>query len=99
MAMSFRALAFRRINSSGQGFCLRAQRYRLGINYNQIPVNPGRSIITGFTIITGTELMRVDGNYGSEPAYSPNSMGDWSSQPGVMEPPLDLSRLWPMIEG
>jgi catalase len=35
--------------------------------------------------------MRTDGNYGREPAYSPNSMGDWCPQPDVMEPPLDLS--------
>ena len=34
--------------------------------------------------------MRVDGNYGSTPAYSPNSYGAWTAQPEVMEPPLDL---------
>jgi catalase len=34
--------------------------------------------------------MRVDGNYGSTPAYTPNSYGLWSAQPGIMEPPLDL---------
>ena len=34
--------------------------------------------------------MRVDGNYGSAPAYSPNSQGYWSAQPEVMEPPLDI---------
>ena len=35
--------------------------------------------------------MRVDGNYGGRPAYTPNSAGDWAAQPDVMEPPLDLS--------
>lgn len=35
--------------------------------------------------------MRVDGNYGAAPAYSPNSAGVWAAQPEVMEPPLDLS--------
>jgi catalase len=34
--------------------------------------------------------MRVDGNYGSTPAYTPNSYGYWTAQPEVMEPPLDL---------
>jgi catalase len=34
--------------------------------------------------------MRVDGNYGSAPAYTPNSYGVWTAQPEVMEPPLDL---------
>ena len=34
--------------------------------------------------------MRVDGNYGSAPAYTPNSFGAWTAQPEVMEPPLDL---------
>ncbi|HUM84837.1 MAG TPA: catalase [Lachnospiraceae bacterium] len=66
-----------------------AQRYRLGINYNQIPVNQAKHARVHDYHRDGA--MRVDGNYGSEPAYSPNSMGDWSSQPGVMEPPLDLS--------
>ena len=34
--------------------------------------------------------MRTDGNYGRAPAYSPNSAGVWTSQPEVMEPPLEL---------
>ena len=34
--------------------------------------------------------MRVDGNYGGAPAYTPNSYGVWTAQPDVMEPPLDL---------
>ena len=36
-------------------------------------------------------MMRVDGNYGGAPAYTPNSLGEWAAQPEVMEPPLDLS--------
>lgn len=35
--------------------------------------------------------MRVDGNYGSAVAYTPNSLAVWSAQPEFMEPPLDLS--------
>jgi catalase len=34
--------------------------------------------------------MRVDGNYGGAPAYTPNSAGIWEAQPEVKEPPLDL---------
>lgn len=31
-----------------------------------------------------------DGNYGGAPAYTPNSLGVWTAQPEVSEPPLDL---------
>ena len=34
--------------------------------------------------------MRVDGNYGAAPAYTPNSAGVWTAQPEVMEPPLPI---------
>lgn len=65
-----------------------AQRYRLGINYNQIPVNKARCEVNDYH---RDGAMRVDGNYGGRPAYTPNSAGDWAAQPDVMEPPLDLS--------
>jgi catalase len=65
-----------------------AQRYRLGVNYNQIPVNRAKCEVHDYH---RDGYMRTDGNYGREPAYSPNSMGDWCPQPDVMEPPLDLS--------
>jgi catalase len=66
-----------------------AQRYRLGINYNQIPVNQAKHATVHDYHRDGA--MRTDGNYGREPAYTPNSLGDWCPQPEVMEPPLDLS--------
>ena len=65
-----------------------AQRYRLGVNYNQIPVNRAKVEVHDYH---RDGFMRTDGNYGGAPAYSPNSMGDWAAQPDVMEPPLDLS--------
>ena len=65
-----------------------AQRYRLGVNYNQIPVNQAKCEVHDYH---RDGLMRTDGNYGGAPAYSPNSAGDWAAQPDVMEPPLDLS--------
>mgnify|MGYP002248896913 FL=1 len=65
-----------------------AQRYRLGVNSNQIPVNRPTTEVHDFH---RDGLMRTDGNYGGLPAYSPNSQGEWAAQPEVMEPPLDLA--------
>lgn len=65
-----------------------AQRYRLGVNHNMIPVNQAKHAKVSDYHRDGA--MRVDGNYGRTPAYSPNSGGYWSAQPDVMEPPLDL---------
>lgn len=65
-----------------------AQRYRLGVNYNHIPVNQAKCEVHDYH---RDGFMRTDGNYGGAPAYSPNSAGDWAAQPDVMEPPLDLS--------
>lgn len=65
-----------------------AQRYRLGVNYNQIPVNRARCEVNDYH---RDGFMRTDGNYGRTPAYTPNSYGYWSAQPEVMEPPLELS--------
>lgn len=67
-----------------------AQRYRLGVNYNQIPVNQAKGVKGGVADYHRNGAMRTDGNYGGAPAYSPNSAGVWSAQPDVMEPPLDI---------
>lgn len=64
-----------------------AQRYRLGVNHNHIPVNKAKCEVNDYH---RDGAMRVDGNYGGAPAYSPNSAGAWSAQPEVMEPPMDL---------
>ncbi len=64
-----------------------AARYRLGVNFNEIPVNKARCNVASYH---RDGFMRVDGNYGSTIAYTPNGYGQWSSQPDVMEPPLDL---------
>ncbi len=65
-----------------------AQRYRLGVNYNQIPVNRAKVEVHDYH---RDGKMRVDGNYGRTPAYTPNSGGFWTAQPQVMEPALDLA--------
>jgi catalase len=65
-----------------------AQRYRLGGNYQQIPVNAARCPVhSNHRDGQG----RVDGNYGSAPHYEPNSFGQWQGQPQFVEPPLRLS--------
>ncbi len=64
-----------------------AQRYRLGINHNLIPVNRAHCEVNDYH---RDGAMRTDNNYGDTPAYSPNSAGVWAAQPEVMEPPLDL---------
>ena len=64
-----------------------AQRYRLGINHNQIPVNQPRCPVHGYH---RDGAMRVDGNYGSTIGYEPNSYGEWQEQRDFSEPPLTL---------
>ena len=61
-----------------------AQRYRLGIDHNLIPVNRAKCEVNEYHR-DGT--MRVASNYGRTPAYSPNYR---TAQPEVAEPPLNL---------
>jgi catalase len=62
-----------------------AQRYRLGVNHHQIPVNAPRCPYHSYH---RDGAVRVDGNYGSTLGYEPNSYGEWSQQPDFAEPPL-----------
>jgi catalase len=64
-----------------------AQRYRLGVNHHQIPVNAPRCPYHSYH---RDGAMRFDGNYGSTLGYEPNSFGEWREQPDFSEPPLDL---------
>lgn len=64
-----------------------AQRYRLGVNYLQIPVNKPRC---PFHSYHRDGAMRVDGNYGATIGYEPNSYGEWADSPEFKEPPLQL---------
>ena len=65
-----------------------AQRYRLGVNHQQIPVNRARCPVhSNHRDGTG----RVDANYGAAPHYEPNSFGQWQAQPQFAEPPLKIS--------
>lgn len=51
-----------------------AQRYRLGVNHDQIPVNRPHCPVHSYH---RDGLMRVDGNQGARKGYSPNSIGEW----------------------
>jgi catalase len=64
-----------------------AQRYRLGVNHHQIPVNQPRC---PFHSYHRDGAMRVDGNHGGTPGYEPNSYGHWREQPDFREPPLSI---------
>ena len=64
-----------------------AQRYRLGVNHNSIPVNAPRCPMNSFH---RDGQMRVDGNHGGKLHYEPNSYGEWQEQPEYQEPPLAL---------
>jgi catalase len=64
-----------------------AQRYRLGVNHAQIPVNAPRVAAHSYH---RDGQMRVDGNYGGTLGYEPNSYDEWQDQPDFAEPPLSL---------
>jgi catalase len=64
-----------------------AQRYRLSVNYSQIPVNAPKC---PFHSYHRDGLMRVDGNYGGAAPYEPNTRGEWQEQPDFREPPLSI---------
>lgn len=65
-----------------------AQRYRLGVNHHQIPVNAPRCPVNSYH---RDGQMRVDANAGSTIGYEPNSYGKWQEQPEYKDPPLSLS--------
>ncbi|MFI8736486.1 catalase [Ectopseudomonas toyotomiensis] len=64
-----------------------AQRYRLGVNFNLIPVNAPRCPYHSYH---RDGQMRTDGNQGSTIAHYPNSQGEWEDQQDLREPPLLL---------
>ena len=64
-----------------------AQRYRLGVNHHQIPVNAPKC---PFNSYHRDGAMRADGNKGATIGYEPNSKGEWQEQPDFSEPPLAI---------
>jgi catalase len=59
-----------------------AQRYRLGVNHQHIPVNAPRCPVHSYH---RDGAMRTDGNFGSTVAYQPNSQDQWQEQPEFKE--------------
>jgi catalase len=64
-----------------------AQRYRLGINYEQIPVNRCPFIVNNYH---RDGQMRVDDNGNDDPNYYPNSFGDVVPDASYQEPAWEL---------
>ena len=64
-----------------------AQRYRLGVNHHQIPVNQPKGVTDGqYNSFHRDGQMRVDGNHGATLHYEPNSYRVWEEQPEHNEP-------------
>ncbi|MEZ1316522.1 catalase [Pseudomonas fluorescens] len=64
-----------------------AQRYRVGVNHHQIPVNAARCPVNSYH---RDGQMRINANAGSTLGYEPNSYQEWVEQPDFREPPLAL---------
>jgi catalase len=65
-----------------------AHRYRLGVNYEQIPVNRCPFAVNNYE---RDGQMRVDGNAGNKPNYFPNSFDDIKVDQGYKEPPMPIN--------
>lgn len=65
-----------------------AQRYRLGVNHMQIPVNRPKCPYHSYH---KDGQMRTDGNNGAAINYEPNSFGEWKEQPEFREPPVEVN--------
>jgi catalase len=64
------------------------QRYRLGVNFNHIPVNAPKC---PFHSYHRDGSMRTDGNLGATPTYWPNSKDAWMDRnEALMEPALPI---------
>ena len=65
-----------------------AHRYRLGVNYDQIPVNQAKHAKVRTYHRDGA--MRVDGNHGNAVNYEPNTYDGPMEDPAYDEPPLKI---------
>jgi catalase len=64
-----------------------AHRYRLGVNYQSLPVNKPQCPVHTYN---RDGAMRFDGNYGGAPNYEPNSFGGPVEDPAYLEPPFPV---------
>ena len=65
-----------------------AHRYRLGVNYQSLPVNRPKVAVSNYH---RDGSMRFDGNSGKSVVYEPNSFGGPIQNPAFKEPPLKIS--------
>tara|TARA_Y100000780_G_scaffold232562_1_gene266495 strand:+ start:216597 stop:218033 length:1437 start_codon:yes stop_codon:yes gene_type:complete len=65
-----------------------AHRYRLGSNYQSLPVNKSKSEVNTYQ---RDGKMRFDGNYGSMDNYEPNDFNGPTENNDLTEPPLKIS--------
>jgi catalase len=65
-----------------------AHRYRLGVNYDSLPVNKPQC---PFHTYNRDGAMRFDGNYGAQPNYEPNSFNGPTEDPKFRERPKEVS--------
>ena len=65
-----------------------AHRYRLGVNYDSLPVNRPRCLVNTYH---RDGVMRFDGNCGGAVNYEPNSFGGPMEDQRFKEPPLSIS--------
>lgn len=66
-----------------------AQRYRLGVNFERLPIN--RPLATVASTYQRDGFMRFDDNGGASVNYEPNSIGGPKADPTYNEPPLKIS--------
>jgi catalase len=67
-----------------------AHRYRLGVNYERLPINCPHATKVENTYQRDGH-MRFDDNGGPDPNYEPNTMGGPVADPAYAEPPLKIS--------
>ena len=65
-----------------------AHRYRLGVNYDGLPINAARCPVHSYH---RDGQMRFDGNQGGAVNYEPNSFGGPAQDARFKEPPLHIS--------
>lgn len=65
-----------------------AQRYRIGTNYQSLPVNRPKNAVNNYQ---RDGSLRFDGNSEAQDNYQPNSFGGPAQVPSAKEPPLNIS--------
>lgn len=67
-----------------------AQRYRLGVNHDLIPVNRPHCPVHTFH---RDGMMRIDGNKGGTTGYAPNSKGEWEVKGNHYPVPMETGTI------